>query len=294
MPKEPAMGERWIKEAVDLAPVGTAGTMSGVGGPRATLHCTVSQPGSFDAMVRVLRDKKSEPHLVYDPKTDRLGQFFPLDKSGRALARGSALPYSHNKVGTVNIQIEVCAMPVDWTADWKPGPNFRAMIRAVRSWGIKDQFVARPARTATDRSSVVRPVSLLTSTSGGGLWWGHCHYPDGETHWDPGPISLPRFFAAAPLPAPPAAPAPKPVPAPAPAPIPTSKDVSMHMLVRAQGTDPVWLTDLITRRWVTDPAELAAVRAALKSRGVSDAIVTVPSLHGYGIPLGPTPTEVTK
>ena len=192
-------GEVWIPEAEDLTPVGGSNPMSGVGGPRATLHCTVSRPGSFDDMVRVLRNKRAESNLVYDGKTDRLGQFYALDRAGRSLMRGS-LPYSHNRVGTVNIQIEVCNMPVDWTAssDWNPGPNFRAMIRAVRSWGIRDEFVGRLARTGSDRANVAQPLSLLTSEKGGGVWWGHCHYPDGETHWDPGPLNLDRFFGAAP------------------------------------------------------------------------------------------------
>lgn len=192
------MGEVWIKEAEQLKPAGNHNAMSGIGGPRATLHCTVSNPGSFNAMHRVLVDKKAEPHLLYDGKTDRLGQYFPLDRAARALARGT-LAYSHNRVGSVNIQIEVCNMPVDWTAssDWNPGPNFRAMIRAIRSWGIKDEFIFRPARTGGDRANVVRPDRLLTSTDGGGKWWGHCHYGQGESHWDPGPLNLDKFFAAA-------------------------------------------------------------------------------------------------
>jgi hypothetical protein len=202
------MGEIWIPEAEDLKAAGSSNTMSGIGGPRATLHCTVSNPGSFDAMHRVLISKTSEPHLLYDPKTDRLGQYFPLNKSARALARGT-LAYSHNKVGSVNIQIEVCAMPVDWTANdanWNPGKNFKAMMRAIRSWGIKDEFIYRPAKSAADRSNVVRPNALLTSNTGGSKWWGHCHYGQGETHWDPGPINLQRFFGAAPVPSKPEVP----------------------------------------------------------------------------------------
>jgi len=197
------MGEVWIPEAEDLTPVGSHNAMSGIGGPRATLHCTVSYPGSFDAMHRVLTSKTSEPHLLYDPKTDRLGQYFPLDRAARALARGT-LAYSHNRVGSVNIQIEVCEMPRDWTAgpDWNPGPKFRAMMRAIRSHGIADEFIFRPANTAADRANVVRPNNLLTSTAGGGKWWGHCHYGQGETHWDPGPLNLTKFFGAASVAAP--------------------------------------------------------------------------------------------
>jgi hypothetical protein len=191
------MGEVWIPEAEDLPPSGSAGTMSGQGGPRATLHCTVSNPGSFEAMVDVLRSNQSESQLLYDYKSDRLGQFFPLDKSGRALMSGSH-SVSHNKMGSVNIQIEVCAQPVDWTADddWHPGPNFRAMMRAIRSWGIRDEFVYRPAKSSGD--NVRRSWDTFDSTTtGGNRWWGHCHVPSPESHWDPGPLDLARFFAAA-------------------------------------------------------------------------------------------------
>jgi hypothetical protein len=191
------MGEVWIAEAEDLDPSGSSGTMSGQGGPRATLHCTVSNPGSFNAMVDVLTGNQAESHLLYDYKTDRLGQFFPLDKSARALMSGSH-SVSHNKMGSVNIQIEVCAQPVDWTADddWHPGPNFRAMMRAIRSWGIRDQFVYRPAKSSGD--NVRRSWDTFDSSdTGGKLWWGHCHVPSPESHWDPGPLNLAAFFAAA-------------------------------------------------------------------------------------------------
>ena len=195
-----AMGEIWIPEAEDLKAIGTSGTMTGKGGPRATLHCTVSAPGSFDAMHRVLTGKASEPHLLYDPKTDRLGQYFALNRSARALMGSPAVNPSHNKVGTVNIQIEVCAFPDDWTKGWTPGPNFAAMLRAIRSWGIADEFVARLPTSAIDRINVARSAAFLTSSKGGGKWWGHCHYPSPETHWDPGPIKIDRFFAGGDMP----------------------------------------------------------------------------------------------
>ena len=190
------MGEVWIKEAEDLKPVGNSNPMSGIGGPRATLHCTVSNPGSFDAMHRVLTSKSSESHLLYDPKTDRLGQYFPLDRAARALARGT-LAYSHNRVGSINIQIEVCAMPVDWTAgaNWNPGPNFRAMMRAIRSWGIEPVQVAPFAQTSGENRR--QSWATFSTTAGGGKWWGHCHIPDGESHWDPGRVNWSRFIAAA-------------------------------------------------------------------------------------------------
>ena len=193
------MGEIWIPEAEDLKASGSSGTMSGRGGPRATLHCTVSRTTQFDDMDRVLTGGRKEPHLLYSFADDRLGQYFPLNRSGRALMGAPAVPLSHNKAGTVNIQIEVVATTDDWTrrSDWRPGPNFRAMMRAIRSWGIEDRLVYRFAQNGADRANVVRPRSWLTDPAHGGCWWGHCHYPSPEIHWDPGRVNMTRFFAAA-------------------------------------------------------------------------------------------------
>lgn len=184
------MGERWIAEAEQLTPSGAPGTMSGVGPARAICHVTVSRPGSFDAMHRVLTDKQGEPHLLYDWATDRLGQYFPLDRSARALKRG-ARDVSCNKVGTVCIQIEFCSMPDGFTRYWTPGPNFRALMRAIASWGITPQFVARANTSAGDNVRQTWETYLAT-----GGWWGHCHVPEND-HWDPGPIDQAAFFAAA-------------------------------------------------------------------------------------------------
>jgi hypothetical protein len=184
------MPERWIAEAEQLTPSGAPGTMSGVGPARAICHVTVSRPGSFDAMHRVLTDKQGEPHLLYDWATDRLGQYFPLDRSARALKRG-ARDVSCNKVGTVCIQIEFCAMPDGFTRYWTPGPNFRALMRAVRSWGVEPRWVARTGTTIADNVRQTWETYLAT-----GGWWGHCHVPEND-HWDPGPIDQGVFLAAA-------------------------------------------------------------------------------------------------
>ncbi len=184
------MPERWIAEAEQLTPSGAPGTMSGVGPPRAICHVTVSRPGSFDAMHRVLTDKMAEPHVLYDWATDRLGQYFALDRSARALRRGTR-DVSCNKVGTVCIQIEFCSMPDGFTRYWTPGPNFRALMRAIASWGITPQFVARANTSAGDNVRQTWETYLAT-----GGWWGHCHVPEND-HWDPGPIDQAAFFARA-------------------------------------------------------------------------------------------------
>jgi hypothetical protein len=182
-------GERWIAEAEDLKAAGTSGEMDG-GKPRVTVHVTVSKPGSFDGMHGVLTRAKAEPHVLYDPATDRLGQYFPLDRSARALRNDAATGRRTNGHGVVNIQIEVCAMPDGFTNDWKPGPNWLALLRAIRSWGIPDLWPAgRLARHGSD--NVDRSWDSYAKAG----WFGHCNVP-GNDHWDPGPIDQQALFAA--------------------------------------------------------------------------------------------------
>lgn len=187
------MGEIWIKEAEQLHPLGTPGTMAG-GAPKAIAHVTVSPSGGawFSTMDRVLTSNRSEPHLLYDPLTDRLGQYFPLNVSARALVGGTG-PVSTNKAGSVVIQIEFIANPIPaFTTYWKPGPNFRAMMRAIRSWGVPDVFPMGPCAASYGGK---RRASFSTYQSRAG-WYGHCDVPYND-HWDPGPIDQAAFFAAA-------------------------------------------------------------------------------------------------
>ena len=197
------MGIRFVPGAERLTPRGSSNTMDGKGGPRATCHATVSKPGSFEAMHDVLVGKKSESHVLYDMKGDRLGQYFPFDRSARALLGSADAPsgISHNRRGVVNIQVEICWDPEDgdltahelWS---RPRPMWEAFLDAVRSWGVEDRFIFRGARSAKDRGNVVRSLATYKSAAGGGVWWHHGNIPDGESHWDAGPITESRFFSS--------------------------------------------------------------------------------------------------
>ena len=63
----------------------------------------------------------------------------------------------------------------------------------------------------------------------------------------------------------------------------------MHMLVRLQNTDPVWLSDLLTRRWVQTRKELSVVQKSLEKAGVEPTVSVVKTLAPYGLPVGPQP-----
>lgn len=185
-------GDVWIAEAENLAAAGTSGTMLG-GPPRAVWHTTEAPSGGdyFDAMHRVLTSKKAEPHILWDPLTDRMGQYFPLNRSARALRNHPE--QSTNKTGAVCIQIEVVGYASKpFTSYWKPGPNFAALMRAIRSWGIPDAW---PAGVMSTRGEdVSRSLATWRNEAG---HYGHCHVP-GNSHWDCGGIDQQAIFRTAP------------------------------------------------------------------------------------------------
>ncbi len=199
------MTPRWTKEAEDLTAQGSSGTLAG-GTAKAVLHVTVSPSGGdwFARMHQTLTGSRSEPHYLYDPVTDRLGQYFPLDRSARSLRPGVG-KHSANKFGSRVIQVEVVAQADDpFTTHWRPGPNFRAMMRDIRAAGVPDRWIARPAKNYADAATLRVSYASYAAWSG---WLGHCHVPGQNDpkegaqfgHWDPGPIDTTAFFRGAPV-----------------------------------------------------------------------------------------------
>lgn len=189
------MSTIWISGAERLGDGSIGGAMDLPDAPaRAVWHTTESGDGnaSFKNVAEYLIKKGAEPHILYDPTTDRIGQFGPLDKSARALRNDGST--RTNRVGKSCIQIEVLARASKpFTGYWKPGPNFRLLMAAIRSWGIPDTLpMGALAKSYSDSSARTRSVWL----SKGGHY-GHCHIP-GNDHWDPGAIDVKALFAAAP------------------------------------------------------------------------------------------------
>lgn len=189
------MGTVWISGAERLGHGGIGGAMDYPGKPpRVVWHTTESGHGdtAFDAVARVLMGKSDEPHILYDPVTDRIGQFGPLDQSARALKNDGAT--RTNRVGKVCIQIEVLAhAATPFTGYWKPGKNFRALMAAIRSWGVPDEWPA--GHLATKYGDGFRPRDVWLSKGG---HYGHSNIP-GNDHWDPGAIDKAALFKAAPV-----------------------------------------------------------------------------------------------
>ncbi|MEU6931599.1 peptidoglycan-binding protein LysM [Streptomyces sp. NPDC046374] len=178
------MGTAWIPGAVRLGDGAIGGPMDTPElPPRVVWHTTESGAGNaaFDAVGAYLIKQGSEPHLLYDPTTDKLGQFGPLDRSARALRNDGDT--RTNRTGRVCVQIEVLARAgTPFTGYWKPGPRFGALMAAVRSWGVPDVWAGR-GRSRPD-------------WRGKGGHFGHVHVP-GNDHWDPGAIDPAALFAAA-------------------------------------------------------------------------------------------------
>jgi hypothetical protein len=216
---------------------------------RVVWHTTESGAGNaaFNSVGKYLTSIGAEPHFLYDPTTDRLGQYGPLDQSGRALKNDGNT--RTNRTGRACIQIEVLGRAATpFTGYWRPGKNFKALMSAIRSWGIPDVFpMGTPAKTAgaTKRD---RNVWL---TEGG--HYGHCNVP-GNDHWDPGAISTKVLFAAAPKGS---------TSAPKPASVPT---VSLANVVAAAKSDPK-----AAQGKALHAADVKPVEAALKAEGLLSA-----------------------
>ncbi|MER6487606.1 hypothetical protein ABT264_29125 [Streptomyces virginiae] len=203
------MGEIWIPEAERLGGGVIGGAMDTPNAPpRVVWHTTESGAGdsSFKNVGAFLSSATSEPHILYDPTTDRLGQYGPLNQSARALRNAGAV--RTNRTGRVCIQIEVLARAgTPFTGYWEPGPKFRALLRAIRSWGIPDEWPAgRLAQSYSDDSP--RPLTIWQTRGG---HYGHSNVP-GNDHWDPGAIDRVALLAAGAAPTPPVTPPPTPVP----------------------------------------------------------------------------------
>ncbi|MFD3361617.1 LysM peptidoglycan-binding domain-containing protein [Streptomyces albidoflavus] len=188
------MGEIWIKEAERLGKGTIGGAMDSPSAPgRVVWHTTESGHGdaSFKNVGQYLINVSAEPHILYDPTTDRLAQYGPLNQSARAL-RNDGLTRT-NRTGKVCIQIEVLARAnKPFTGYWKPGKNFKALMRAIRSWGIPDVWPAGALASSYGSGSSRNRTTWATK----GGHYGHCNIP-GNDHWDPGAISKSAIFAAA-------------------------------------------------------------------------------------------------
>ncbi|MFE2346495.1 peptidoglycan-binding protein [Kitasatospora cineracea] len=179
------------------------------GGARAIWHitwdknATAAAPAdlvSFDNEVGYFSDggRGEAPHLVWDPFSGRIAQFFPATSRSKSVVN---LPggVETNREGDICIQIETLFFPycrvggkVYATVADTPCKGLDRIMAWLRSWGVPDVWPMGAPTWASNRS-----FTVWASQSG---HYGHSQVPENE-HNDPGP--MPNLFA---VPATPASP----------------------------------------------------------------------------------------
>ncbi|WP_371538351.1 peptidoglycan-binding protein [Streptomyces sp. NBC_00466] len=124
------------------------------------------------------------PHLLWDPFTGKVVQFFPANSRSLSLV-DSAGGTRTNRAGSVVIQIEALFFPwcrvggkVYESLEDTPCKGWDEMHAWVASWGVPDAWpMGKPTSFTGNRSE-------STWEKKGG-WYAHAHVPENE-HTDPG------------------------------------------------------------------------------------------------------------
>lgn len=195
------MVDLWFPGA-ERHPVGNVGAMEG-GPARATWHITSNaNDHSFANELGWFTGGGADvaPHLLYDPFTGQVAQFFPADS--RSLSLQNAGSVRTNRTGKYNIQIEIVFTEGE-TVNGKvyqsvaqtPCKGIDSIVAWLRSLGIADGWPG-----GSPKGFVRETVSMGTWLADGGHY-GHNQVP-GNSHVDPGP--MPDLFkvASAPKPTP--------------------------------------------------------------------------------------------
>lgn len=177
-------GPAWLPGAI-RRPQSAAVTLDTALPPRATWHITAdvgpgkAQPGQ-DAVGGYLESKKYCPHLLWDPFTGRVIQYYPANVGSRALA-------AWNEDGRVHVQIEVLFSPgavrlgkTYQTLRDTPLIGFDKIVQWLDALGVPRAWpMGEPPPVGRSGSRSI-PV---WNTKGG--HYGHSQVP-GNDHTDPG------------------------------------------------------------------------------------------------------------
>lgn len=189
LPRGATAGPAYISGAIKIGDQSIGGAMDYPGNPpRFVWHTTESPAGAsyFTSVAAYLIRVASEPQVIYDPDSDKIGQFGPLTSSARALQNDGSR--RTNREGKVCVQVEVLGKAASpWTKGFDPAkkPNFQKLLAAGRAHGVPDVWPAgRPLGTATAVAKATRDRSVW---QGKGGHFSHGQVP-GNSHWDPGAI----------------------------------------------------------------------------------------------------------
>ena len=168
--------------------VGNTGAMDG-GPARATWHITsndndhtfANELGWFTG-----GGANVAPHLLWDPFTGQIAQFFPADSRSLSLQNDGAV--KTNRTGKYNIQIEIVFTEgetvndkVYHTVAETPRKGLGVIVNWLRSLGIPDVW------PGGEPTSFTRDTVSETTWQTKGGHYGHNQIP-GNSHVDPGPL----------------------------------------------------------------------------------------------------------
>lgn len=197
------MTDLWMPGA-EKHPIGNTGAMEG-GPSRATWHITSNaKDWTFKNELGWFTGggKDVAPHLLWDPFTGQVAQFFPADS--RSLSLQNAGSVRTNRTGKYNIQIEIVFTEGE-TVNGKvyhsvketPCKGLDAIVAWLRSLGIVDAW---PGGVPTSFARDTVSVDATWLDRGG--HYGHNQVP-GNSHVDPGPMpDLFKVKTSAPKPTP--------------------------------------------------------------------------------------------
>lgn len=231
----------------------------------------------------------SAPTLTVNPWTKRARQHFNLNESARALLNPSTTAVSENKDKVCQIEVigysdKSLGVPRGMYLPNLPDDGMQWLAGIVtfimREWTVPNVWATPfpwplyPASYGTRTSS--RMSSAEYDRFAGVL--GHLH-ASGNNHGDPSLDVVDLRARVTKL------------LAPTPTPTPTKETPVAQYLVRREGQNAVWLSDLITRRWVEDPEDLAGIVAERKALGLAVVPAVKQTLKSYGVPVGEMPPE---
>jgi hypothetical protein len=241
------MVDLWMPGAARHS-LGNTGTMDG-GPARAVWHITSnSSDHTFSNEFGWFTGGGADvaPHLLYDPFTGEIAQFFPADSRSLSLQNAGAV--RTNRTGKYCIQIEIVFTEGE-TVNGKrynsvrdtPCKGLDQIVVWLRSLGIADAW---PGGSPT---GFVRDTVSLDSWLKLGGHYGHNQIP-GNSHVDPGP--MPNLFGTAPV-------------TPPKPPTPAKPKVSLVHVVYAAKHDPA-----AAQGHTTYKAEVLLVEKALHAEGL--------------------------
>lgn len=195
------MAQLWLPGA-ERRPQSGGSSMVG-GPPRSIWHITWDKLGpggrmpSFDAIAGYLEQVEYCPHLMWDPWTGRIVQFYPADVSARAV-RNLAGGVETNRMGSACLQVEAWFSPGAVVGGRKymtladtPAVGIDRIVAWMRANGIPDRWPCGWPTWDGNRNSVTWQRQAGH--------YGHSQVPEND-HTDPGPMPTHMFNDPAPHP----------------------------------------------------------------------------------------------